>query len=63
MHQNKLNDIMNNFKWTHMQFKLHLEKPMCINSELIRLQVNNKLKWIKCMMNDENSKETALATI
>ena len=46
-----------------MQFELHLENPICINSELIGLQVNIELKWIKCMMNDENSKETTLALI
>ena len=46
-----------------MQFKLLQEKPMCINSGLNELQVNIDLKWIKCMMHDENSKETTLASI
>ena len=56
MHQSKLKDLNNKFKWTQLQFKLQLAKSMCINSELIGLQGNIELKWIKCMMNDENRK-------
>ena len=63
VHQDKLLDIRNNFKWTHMQLELHMEKPMGINSDLGELQVNIELKWIKCMMENENSKETTLASI
>ena len=46
-----------------MQLELHMEKPMGINSDLGELQVNIELKWIKCMMENENSKETTLASI
>ena len=62
VHQNKLVDIRNNFKWTPMQFELHLVKPMCINRGFNELQINIELKWIKCMRDDENSKETTLAS-
>ena len=46
-----------------MQLELHMEKSMGVNSELDELQVNIGLKWIKCMRDDENSKETTLASI
>ena len=46
-----------------MQLELHMEKPMGINSDLGELQVNIKLKWFKCMRDDENSKGTTLALI
>ena len=46
-----------------MQLELHMEKPMGISSDLGELQVNIELKWIKCMMENENIKETTLASI
>ena len=63
VHQNKLVDMINHFKWTHMQFELHLVKPMCINSGFNELQLIIELKWIKCMMEIENGKETTLVLI
>ena len=51
LHQDKLKDISNNFKWVHKQFKLHLENPMCISSELDELPLTIMWKWIK--MHDE----------
>ena len=62
MHQTKLVDIRNNFKWTPCNLNCYWEKPMCINSVLNGLQVKIELKWIKCMMDDENSKGKTLAS-
>ena len=45
-----------------MQFELHMEKPMHMHSYLSDLQTNIKLKWLNGMMDDENRKETSLAS-